>query len=71
MTLLIFTVAVAALLVYSLFKVYFLALAFFLRKMNWKLEELKDYPLTPGMKLWDQFINLAIICFVIWKLSST
>lgn len=69
--LLLLTIAIAFAFGYILFKLYHFALIFFLKKMNWKLEELKNYQVTPTLKKVDKFIQTAIFVGILWKFLYT
>lgn len=69
--LLLLTIAIAFAFGYLLFKLYHIALVFFLKKMNWKLEDLKNYQVTPTLKKVDKFIQTAIFVGILWKFLYT
>lgn len=56
---------------YALFKIYHFCLMTFLKKMNWKLEDLKNYTVTPTMQFWDKVFQATLLIGIIWKVFYT
>jgi hypothetical protein len=70
-SLLLITIAIAFAFGYILFKIYHYALMFFLKKMKWDINVLKNYTVTPTLKKVDKFIQTALIIGIAWKVLYT
>lgn len=71
MALLITTISSAVAVGFVLFKLYAILLEFVLKKLNWKLAELKSYPETPTLKKVNRLIEACILGYVIWHVYNT
>ena len=56
---------------YLLFRIYHILLTLFLSKMEWSLDDLKSYHVTPTMQMWDKVIQSVILVGIIYKVLYT
>lgn len=54
-----------------LFRVYHVGLMLVLKSFNWKIEDLKDYEITPNVKIWNQVFESILVIGVIIKVVFT
>lgn len=67
MNLLLITIAVAVGSAWIMFKIYNFGQAMVLKKMDWNLEELKSYEVTPTVKNWNRIIETIVILAIFYK----
>jgi len=71
MSLLLITLGIAVGSAYLLFKIYNVLQALILKKIDWKLEDLKSYVVTPTVKKWNHIIETLVIMAIFWKVFFT
>ena len=71
MSLLLLTLASAISSAYLLFKIYNIGQALVLKKLDWRLEELKNYTVTTTVKKWNNVIEAVAILAIFWKVFYT